>query len=115
MNERVPQAVAILSALALLWIVMPGEAKECRNYGHGPGGGGSSVAWVDYEHGWPLVFLRRSSPEIGRWSLTRHVTEFDFRALACDTGIFLLIVALLAGASFVWTRRRKSPWQFSLS
>ena len=48
------------------------------------------MAWVDYEHGWPLVFLRRSSPEIGRWSLTRHVTEFDFRALACDTGIFLL-------------------------
>jgi len=116
MNERVPQAVAILSALALLWIVVPGEAvKERRNYGHGPAGGGSSVAWVDYEHGWPLVFLRRSSPEIGRWSLTRHVTEFDFRALACDTGIFLLIVALLAGASFVWTRRMKSPWQFSLS
>ena len=42
MNERVPQAVAILSALALLWIVVPGEAvKERRNYGHGPAGGGS--------------------------------------------------------------------------
>lgn len=116
MNKRVSLVVAMLSALALLWIVVPGEAvKEWRNEGFGPTGGGSSLAWVDYEHGWPFVYLRRSSPEIGRWSFTHHVTEFDIWALVCDAGISLLAVALLAGASVMWMRRTKSPRQFSLS
>jgi len=110
-----PTAAAVFG-LALFWIVVPGDAvKEYRNFGDGPSGGGSVVAWVDYEHGWPFVYLWRRGAEGDRWSFTNEATDFRPWALVSDVGIALLVAGVLACMSCVWVRRVKSLRQFTLS
>jgi hypothetical protein len=69
----------------------------------------TSTTTVQWQHGWPSVFLQRAMKTqtgFDSWGLTRNVLRFDGRSLAMDVFVALVVAAFLALA-FEWRRRRR--------
>lgn len=109
-------AVAVVSTLVLFWINVPGEdVTEYWQTGSSGKYAFTATLGVDWEHGWPTVYLRRGSLFFGRWALIRDVTEFRPWALLLDLGVALLIAGGGTSIMALWLRHMKTLWQFRLS
>jgi hypothetical protein len=123
---RLHAATWIAAAGTLVLMVLIGVPGQCVAK-HGPG---TAARWLNtLEHGWPLVWCRRTAvptaePQIGRpgwttsagWWLTeeRRVTDLDWGLFSWDAVTWLAYAAGIAIA-VEWRMRRQSRfWHVSL-
>jgi len=119
--------VLLLAAGLLVLIVVPGDLVEMATVNVGAFFGEQRR----FEHGWPGVYLRRSTvyqgsapewPESGvpwlsaeAWQFSAEGCDFRPATLALDAAAVLAVLAAL-GAAVEWRRRRHHRvWQFGLA
>jgi len=120
--HRSTYAVLVVLVIVVTLLNVPGQlVVSPQFYSDGAKCGYLSVPWEYFDHGWPLVYLRRdaecltipSSFLVGQvawrsiWSLTRDVEEFDGFCLTIDFVVASIVLALGVAIYETWRRRRK--------